>query len=174
MVRVIWHKAASPPHTGGSMVFASWRQCAPHPTHASLGPSESTSQTAPRSVQPFLHSSRRRDHTRTLQWATAFPSKLLIRTGNLDPPSNTCFLGPLESTTQTASRSVQPFLQGSRSWQTDWQTDHATPSVTTGRIYVRSTAMRPNNNVRVCSLPNEKLSCCRHSLSTENCTLNYF
>jgi len=44
--------------------------------------------------------------------------------------------GPPESTTQTASRAVQPFLQGSRSWQTDRQTDHATPSVTIGRIYV--------------------------------------
>jgi len=36
------------------MVFATWRQCAPHLTHASLGPPESKSQTAPRSVQPFL------------------------------------------------------------------------------------------------------------------------
>jgi len=43
------------------------------------------------------------------------------------------FLGPPDSTFQTASRSVQPFLQGSRSWQTDRQTDHATPSVTIGR-----------------------------------------
>jgi len=45
--------------------------------------------------------------------------------------------------------SVQPFLQGSLVWQTDWQiyrpTDHATRSVTIGRIYVRSTAMWPNN-----------------------------
>jgi len=30
--------------------------------------------------------------------------------------------------------------------QTDRQTDHATRSVTIGRIYVRSTAMQPNNN----------------------------
>jgi len=30
--------------------------------------------------------------------------------------------------------------------QTDWPTDHATRSVTIGRIYVRSTAMRPNNH----------------------------
>jgi len=30
--------------------------------------------------------------------------------------------------------------------QTDRQTDHATRSVTVGRIYVRSTTMRPNNN----------------------------
>ena len=29
-------------------------------------------------------------------------------------PPNTCFLGPPESTTETASRSVQPFLHGSR------------------------------------------------------------
>jgi len=30
---------------------------------------------------------------------------------------------------------------------TDRPTDHATPSVTIGRVYVRSTAMRPNNTV---------------------------
>jgi len=29
---------------------------------------------------------------------------------------------------------------------TDRPTDYATPSVTIGRIYVRTTAMRPNNN----------------------------
>jgi len=44
-----------------------------------------------------------------------------------------------ESSTQTASRLVQLFLQGSVVWQTDRLTDHATPSVTTDRIYVRST-----------------------------------
>jgi len=33
----------------------------------------------------------------------------------------------------------------SRDRQTDRPTDHATRSVTVGRIYVRSTAMRPNN-----------------------------
>jgi len=46
-------------------------------------------------------------------------------------PSNTWFLGP---TNQRASRSVQPFLQGLRSWQTDWptdrQTDHTNQSLT--------------------------------------------
>jgi len=47
------------------------------------------------------------------------------------PPSNTWFLGPLKSTYQMTSRSVQSFLQGSRSWQTH----HAIPSVTTGHIY---------------------------------------
>jgi len=37
------------------------------------------------------------------------------------------------------------FLQGSHS-VTDRQTDHATQLVRIGRIYVRSTAMRPNSN----------------------------
>jgi len=53
--------------------------------------------------------------------------------------------GPPKSSTQKAARSVQPFLQGSLVWQTDRPTDHATRSVRIGRIYVRSTAMRPNN-----------------------------
>ena len=54
--------------------------------------------------------------------------------------------GPPKSSTHTAARSVQPFLQGSLVWQTDRPTDHATRSVRIGRIYVCSTAMRPNNN----------------------------
>jgi len=33
VVKVIWHKAASPPHTEGSIVFARRRQCAPHLVH---------------------------------------------------------------------------------------------------------------------------------------------
>jgi len=42
------------------------------------------------------------------------------------------FLGPSESSTQTASRSLQPFLQGSlgdRPTDTDRPTDHATRSL---------------------------------------------
>ena len=30
VVKVIWRKAASPPHIAGSVIFARWRQCAPH------------------------------------------------------------------------------------------------------------------------------------------------
>ena len=45
-----------------------------------------------------------------------------------------------------ASRSVEPFCSTITS-VTDRQTDHATRSVTTGRIYVRSTAMRPNPSI---------------------------
>jgi len=42
-------------------------------------------------------------------------------------------LGPHDSDSQTAFRSVQPFLQGSRSWPT--QSDHATPHVAVARIF---------------------------------------
>jgi len=45
---------------------------------------------------------------------------------DLDPHLTHGSLGPPESTTQTASRSVQPFLQGSRLWQTDRQTSQST------------------------------------------------
>jgi len=83
-------KAASPPHTDGSIVFARLRQRASHVTHASLGPFESTTRTASRSVQPF-------------------------------------FAG-LTTVTER---------------QTDRPTDHATRSVTIGRICVRCTTMRP-------------------------------
>jgi len=64
------------------------------------------------------------------------PSKLLLHMGDLDSNLMHGSLGPPESTAQTASGSVQRFLQGSRLWQPDRQTDHATASVTIGRIYV--------------------------------------
>jgi len=41
---------------------------------------------------------------------------------NVHPHVTHASLGPSESTTQTASPSVQPFLQGSQLWQTDRQT----------------------------------------------------
>jgi len=53
------------------------------------------------------------------------------------------YLGRPESKSQTASRSVLPFLQGLLLWQTD----HAPRSVTIGHIYIRSTAIQPNNTV---------------------------
>jgi len=57
VVKVICQQAVSPPQMNGSVVIARWRQCAPHLTHAFMGPVESKSQTASQSVQPFLHCS---------------------------------------------------------------------------------------------------------------------
>ena len=54
MVKVIWHNAASPPHMDDSIVFTRWHQCGPPSNNnASWDPPESTTQTAPRLVQPF-------------------------------------------------------------------------------------------------------------------------
>jgi len=74
VVKVIWQKTASRPRTDSSIVFARWRQCALSCGHigatwrirlnfASFGPPESTTQTAIRSLQPFLHSARQKVHT---------------------------------------------------------------------------------------------------------------
>ena len=70
-------------------------------------------------------------------WGDSPPNLPFLWGGGSGPPPNTRFLGSPESTTQTASRSVHPFLQGSRSCptETDRQTDHAT-SVAIGRIFV--------------------------------------
>jgi len=82
----------------------------------------------------------------TLQWdAHSFPKICPFPWEDLDPRLTHGSPGPPKSSTQTAARSVQPFLQGSLVWQTDRPTDHATRSIRIGRIYVRSTAMRPNN-----------------------------
>ena len=57
-----------------------------------------------------------------------------------------------------------------RDRQTDRQTDHVTRSVTIGRIYVSSTAMRPNNNVVFCSditYRNITVACGRVWLNTQ-------
>ena len=45
VVKVIWHKAASPPHMDGSVVFLTWRQCAPQPKMVAMATSLRTSKS---------------------------------------------------------------------------------------------------------------------------------
>jgi len=59
----------------------------------------------------------------TLQCDVPSPSKLPLPMGDLGPHLILVSLGPPESSTQTASRSEQPLLQGSLVWQTDRPTD---------------------------------------------------
>jgi len=90
----------------------------------------------------------------TLQWVPFFPKIAPSHSGTW-APSNAWFLGLTESSIQTTSWSVQPFLQGSLHYcdrQTDRLTDHATQSTETDRIYICSTAMQPNNNSKTFSL----------------------
>ena len=63
------------------------------------------------------------------QWAFQCFSKIALFRGGISTPFNTWFLwkwGPHESVLQTASRSVQPFLQDSPVCPTDRQTDKQT------------------------------------------------
>jgi len=69
---------------------------------------------------------------------TFAPSKLPLPMGDLDPHLIHGSLGPPVSSTQTASRSLQPFLHGSLVWQTDWQTHRPHYSVGNNRPHLRT------------------------------------
>jgi len=80
----------------------SWGRLHPHQIHGSLDPTNSASQTASQSVQPFLHSSC----TQSLCFITGHhfsPSKLSTACRELDPII--WFLG-------TSAAKVLPILQG--------------------------------------------------------------
>jgi len=96
--------------------FSGIRQVAPvcvctPPMHASLGP-DVKSQTASRSVQAFLHSSQQ-GVTILYNRLPRPPQNCRFPWGDLDPHLIHGSLGPSESTTQTASRSLQPFFHSS-------------------------------------------------------------
>jgi len=68
------------------------------------------------------------------------PLKIAHSHGRCGPPSKKHgSLGLPVCSTQTASLSLQPFLQGSLAWQTNRPPDYTTQLVTIGRIYIRST-----------------------------------
>ena len=83
-------------------------------------------------------------------------------------------LAPSKPTTQMVSRSVQPFCTDDRSVRilSIGQTDHATRSVTTGRIYVRSTAMRPNNT-KIHNAHTNRSSDMKRIKTTDTCSTLY-
>ena len=98
-----------------------------HVTHYSLdslGPSKPIIQTVSRSVRPFWH--RWPQSVPILYSGTPFPLKIAPSHGGSGPQLVHSCLSPPESSTQTAFRSVQTFLQGSRSCQTDRPTDRQT------------------------------------------------
>jgi len=64
-----------------------------HLTHASLGPPKSTPQMASRSVSRFCTAHGRRS-LYFIMGRPISPSKLPLRMGASEPPSNTWFLGP--------------------------------------------------------------------------------
>jgi len=168
VVKVIWHKVAWSPHTDLSVVFSRWRQCAPHLIHGSQGQPEYTYETAFRSVWLLCRIHRRESLYFTL--GRPFPLNIAPFHGGSGPVCDIstlvlisfgmCYVwlhtrsyvlyysvlswfgGPTESTSQMASRSVQPLLQCSWSWQTD----RLRYSVCNNRPHQWCTATRPNNN----------------------------
>jgi len=114
----------------------------PHLIYASLGPHESKSQTASRSVQPFLHGSQH--SIPVLYSGLPFALKIALAMGRFAPPSNRWFLGPILVHNPNGISIGSAIFTG-LSTVTDRPTDHATQSATTGRIYVRISAMQTNN-----------------------------
>jgi len=154
-------------HTPSLKILPSMGESRPYLIRDSLGPSDPTTHTASRSVQPFLH--RYPQSVPTLERAA--PSLKIAPSRGESEPHLIGLHGSLslpESSTQTASWSVQPLLQDSlycdRQIDTDRPTDYATWSVKIGRSYVRSTAMRPNNTLYTLLTPTELVA---HSILTE-------
>jgi len=78
----------------------------------------------------------------TLQWDASFLLKSAPSHGGSGPLFNTWFLGPTRILNQNSIAIGTAVFAGLTS-VTNRLTDHATQSITTGRIYIRSTAMRP-------------------------------
>jgi len=117
----------------------------PHLMHCLLHTRESTTQMASRSLQPFLQGSRQRSPPYTLQWAAPFLQNCPFPQGDQ---------GRIWCMVLWTHQSSQPkwhldrfthFFAGLTS-VTDRQTSHGIQFVTIGRIYVRSTAIQPENH----------------------------
>jgi len=149
VVKVIWCKAALPRQMDGSVVFGRWRQCALPWWHIGatwgiqlnlcfLRPTQVHNpkfQTANRSFQPFLHSSRKESsgmpgHIRS--------SGNCLFTWGIWTLSDTWFLWPTRVLSPNGISITSAVFAGLTS-VTNRPTDHATRSVTIGRIYIRST-----------------------------------
>jgi len=116
----------------------------PHLTHNFLGPSESITQTASRSVQPFLH---RWPHSVPIlcNGMPLFPQNLISPWGDLDP-YNTWFSGPTRVLKPNGTSIGSAVFAGLTS-VADRQTDKPRYSVCNNRPHLSlPTAMRPNNN----------------------------
>ena len=110
-----------------------------HVMHGSLDPSDSASQIVSQSVQLFLHSSWNRVPVLN-NGPPLFCLKIAPSCGGSEPHVIRGS-GPPESTSQMASRSVQLFLQGSQSWQTN----RPCYFICNTRPHLHSTAMQPKN-----------------------------
>ena len=105
-------KGRSPPRMDGSVVFARWRQCVSHLIQCFLGSTQVHIQNGI-SIGSAVFAQLTAGSSHSLQWTAISPQKSFP--GESGPHLIHDSLGLPESTTQTVSRSVQPFLHGSRS-----------------------------------------------------------
>ena len=157
-----------------------------------MGQPESRTQTTSRSIQTFCTAHSRASPQFTmgrcfLRKIAPSPSHRRICT-----PSNTWFLGPTRVLNPNGISIDTDVLAGLTN-VTDRPTDHATQSVITDCIYVRSTAMRSNLYIKIGSfcpsvcatvsasinpLPSDRLRCCdryircQRSLAVKSLTMS--
>jgi len=132
-----------------SMVFARWRKYAPQPNTCFLGPTRVQIQNSiPIGSAVFAQLTAERPYRPTSQWA-ALPFRIAHYMGRSGLHLIHGSFGPPESSTQTVSRSVQPFC---RDHYCDRPIDRQPYSICNNRPhsgpYVRSTSMRPQKTPR--------------------------
>jgi len=108
----------------------------PHVRHDSLDPSEPTDQTDLYRFSRLSTDDRRMSLYFTMGRPFS-PKNLRLSMGGSERHLIHGPLGPPKSSTQTASRSIQPFLQGSLVWQ-DRLTDRPRYSVSNNRPHLRT------------------------------------
>jgi len=144
VVKSIRQKDPSRPHMDGSVVFRQVApMCSPSNTWLSLIHPSPYFKRHPDRFSRFLHSSRQSPY---LQRAATPQKKIATSHGGFEPHLIHGSSSPprVHNANGKSIRSAVFCRAHDRDRPTDRQTDHATPSVTIGRIYVRSTAMRPN------------------------------
>jgi len=132
VVKPIWHKAASLPHTDGSIAFARWRQCA-FPSNAPQ------SASAPYLFCPLLSRFMYIDRRTCPGTVCSAPAPFRLQNfpftcGDLTPHLIHGSLIPNGITIGSAAFAGLFFRVHSCDRPTDWQTNHATRSVAIGRV----------------------------------------
>jgi len=121
-----------PSHMDGSIVLARWRQCAPPPIHSNWCQHCTCADIAESPSVP-----RPSDMSGHVLGRSFSPSKLPLHMWGSGPHLMHGSLGPPKSTSQSGSRSVEPFFAGLTDLTRHWQSApliHATPSVAICRI----------------------------------------
>jgi len=116
----------------------------PHPIPDSYSTSEPTTQPASLSFSHLCTGDRKLTVPILYNGTPILPNNFHLPMGGSGPPSNTWFSRPTQVLNPNSSLIGATVFAG-LTRQTNRQTDHATRLVIIGRIYVRSTAMQPNN-----------------------------